>query len=107
VIHRVYEYRPGAANEVLQGVRHCISSGGAQALSLPALGDDSVAAQTSFDQQDGKRVYVGAAIIRRGDFITLVLYNQVGNGVEASQLEPFALKADRRLASAIFEAPPR
>lgn len=106
VINRVYEYSPGIAGQVMDGVRQCISSGAAQPLSLAALGDDSLAAQTMVDDPVDGRLYTAAAAIRRGDFITLILYLQYDNPVDASQIEPFAVAADRRLERAIFEAPP-
>jgi hypothetical protein len=106
VIHRVYEYPVEQAVLIIRETRGCASRGTIRSLSLPALGDESVAAQVeTTDPASGEPRYVEAAIIRRTNFLAVVIYAQNERPVEPSQIELFAREADRKLEAAIQRAP--
>ena len=104
---RVYEYLPGNAEAVVQSVRDCAASGTIQPVALIELGDGSVAAQTTYLDPDGTIVFITVGIVRRGDYITLVLFSQFDERAAPSQLELFAREADEKLERALIEAPAR
>lgn len=107
VTQRVYEYRPGDAETVIQNLRDCVASGTLQPITLIDLGDGAVAAQTNSLDPEGRSVFITAGMVRHGDFITLVLFSKFDDPAAPSQLELFARKADEKLERALIEAPAR